>query len=66
MPVVTLNEVEMAEQIGLMDPDLVLQLRRAEVSEATIAAMGKARFRSIKKFALFGKDEERSRRGSRS
>ena len=41
-----------------MDPDLVLQLRRADVSDATIAAMGKARFRSVKNFALFGKDEE--------
>ena len=58
MPLVTLNEVEAAEQISLMDPDLVLQLRRADVAEDTIAAMGHAKFRTVKKFALFGKDEE--------
>ena len=51
MPLVELNEIEAAEQINLMDPDLVLQLRRAGVSEATIAAMSHAKFRTLKKFA---------------
>ena len=51
MPLVDLTEAEIAENIGLMAPDLVLQLCRVDVAEATIAAMGKAKLRSIKKFA---------------
>jgi hypothetical protein len=49
------DEINM--NIGLVDPDLLMQLRRNGVSDAWIAALGKASFTTVRKFQMFGESE---------
>jgi hypothetical protein len=56
MPLALLSPDEMAAGIILVEPDLLMHLRRNGVSDHWVATLGKASFTSLRKFQMFGDD----------
>ncbi len=57
MPLQLLSPADIDAGVALVEPDLLVQLRRNGVSDHWIATLGNATFTSVRKFQMFGDSE---------